>query len=359
MKSTRRVLIALVACLVAPGVAQASHNDSFFSTVPEAILNTPDGDLPFSVVREHDNIGATATADEPNFCQDGNLRFDYGASVWYDFRPPRDGVVGVFVARTGGQWTPVANIQPYTPPANYDFARSSCQVGALGGEARPTPVAVKTGETWKVQIGGVDGSQGSYRLEFTYDSDRDGDGLLDSADGCDTQGGPASNGGCPVPMLPPDGDDDGISDASDRCPRQDSRGRDRDKDGCLDVLRLHAIADSKLSFDQFRGGIEVKRLAVTGVPRGARVKVTCLGPRRGGRRRSCGGQLVRSAKTLVLRRFRGKRLRVGTAVVIRITARQATGKYIRYTVIRRGVGAKRIDRCTNAGSRKLRRTGCR
>ncbi len=358
MKSALPVLTALLACLGAPALAHASHNDSFFSSDPDSVLNTPDGDLPGFAVKEHDNVGASAPPDEPNFCANGDTQFDYGASVWYEFRPPRDGFVGVFLKQTGGNWRAIVNLQPYTPPSDYDFSRSSCQVASeLGGEARPTPVAVRRGETWKVQVAGVDGSQGSYRLEFAYDSDRDSDGVLDSADGCDTTPGPASNGGCPLP--PSDRDQDGIADTSDRCPGGDSRGRDRDKDGCLDVLLLHGIADSKLSFDQFRGGIEVRRLAVTGVPGGARVKVTCRGPRRGGRRRSCGGQLVRSARTLRLGRFSGKRLRAGSTLVIEITAPGATGKYIRYTVTRRGVGATRIDRCTNAGSTKLRKRGCR
>lgn len=349
--------MALLACVVVPGTAQASHNDSFFSEDPDSLLNTPDGDLPAFVVREHDNIGATAAVDEPNFCEKDGTRFNYGASVWYDFRPPRDGFVGVVLNQTGGDWRAVVNLQPYTPPSDYDPSRSSCrEAGELDGEARPAPVAVRAGETWKVQIGGVDNSQGSYRLAFGYDSDRDDDGLLDSADGCDTTPGPMSNGGCPVP--PQDGDQDGIADASDRCPSQGARGRDGDGDGCLDVIRLHAIAGAKLRFDRFRGGIEVRRLTVTGVPRGARVNVACRRPRRGGRRRSCARQLVRSARTLALRRFRGKRLQAGSTLVIRITAPLATGKYVRYTVRRRGAGVKRVDRCTNAGSRALRRRGC-
>ena len=47
--------------------------------------------------------------------------------------------------------------------------------------------------------------------------DRDHDGVINSADSCRAQPGPASNNGCP---LPPDGDGDGVPDSSDQCPAQ-------------------------------------------------------------------------------------------------------------------------------------------
>lgn len=49
-------------------------------------------------------------------------------------------------------------------------------------------------------------------------SDRDGDGVIDTADQCPDKAGPASNGGCPLPPPPPDGDGDGVPDTSDDCP---------------------------------------------------------------------------------------------------------------------------------------------
>ena len=51
--------------------------------------------------------------------------------------------------------------------------------------------------------------------------DADGDGVPDSSDACPTQAGPASNGGCPVPVVvppPADSDGDGVVDTVDACP---------------------------------------------------------------------------------------------------------------------------------------------
>ncbi len=51
-------------------------------------------------------------------------------------------------------------------------------------------------------------------------TDTDGDGVADTSDNCDTQAGPASNGGCPVVVPPPpptDTDGDGVADSTDRC----------------------------------------------------------------------------------------------------------------------------------------------
>jgi hypothetical protein len=45
-------------------------------------------------------------------------------------------------------------------------------------------------------------------------ADRDGDGVLDEADGCPAASGPASNRGCPLP----DRDRDGVADGADACP---------------------------------------------------------------------------------------------------------------------------------------------
>ena len=51
-------------------------------------------------------------------------------------------------------------------------------------------------------------------------ADADGDGVPDAADLCLSQAGPASNNGCPVPVLVADTDGDGVSDATDKCVAQ-------------------------------------------------------------------------------------------------------------------------------------------
>jgi hypothetical protein len=59
--------------------------------------------------------------------------------------------------------------------------------------------------------------------------DRDGDGVPDSRDDCDSDVGPASNNGCPVTtratdVPPPDTDGDGTADGLDRCPNEAGDG---------------------------------------------------------------------------------------------------------------------------------------
>ena len=88
-----------------------------------------------------------------------------------------------------------------------------------------------------------------------------------------------------------------------------------------------------------RRGVHLRRLAVR-APHGSTVRVACRGrtcPSRAGRAR------MRS-DLLVVRRMRGRFLRAGTIIEMRVTAAGKIGKYTRFRV-RRGVKPARVDRC--------------
>lgn len=71
--------------------------------------------------------------------------------------------------------------------------------------------------------------------------DSDGDGVVDSADGCVSEAGGAADAdgdGCPD-----DRDMDGVDDVDDLCPDEDARPADVDGDGCLDDLDADGVPD--------------------------------------------------------------------------------------------------------------------
>ena len=88
-----------------------------------------------------------------------------------------------------------------------------------------------------------------------------------------------------------------------------------------------------------RGGVRLRRLAVRAPP-GSTVRVSCHG-------RSCpyrsGGGRMRS-DLLVIRRMRGRFLRAGTIIEMRVTGAGRIGKYTRFR-IRRGAKPARVDLC--------------
>ena len=172
------------------------------------------------------------------------------------------------------------------------------------------------------------------------------------------QRGPRDLRGCP------DSDTDGRPDIDDRCPFYDSSDRDPNRDGCLD---LHLLVDSKIvPRGTYRGGIIIRSLRILKVPRGSRVSITC---RRSHGRRNCGSTLIRKAttasvratiaRTVRIRKLERKRLPFGSKITIRVTKPGATGWYRRYTVLRSAKVFKLTDRCSNVGSSKLRKRGCK
>jgi hypothetical protein len=143
-------------------------------------------------------------------------------------------------------------------------------------------------------------------------------------------------------------------DRNDRSPR----------DGCPDTLRNDRLVGVRMSVGGLSSGILLRSFIVTGVPKGARVVVACKLP--GGRR--CGGVRVRRAATasvlakaarrVPVKSLRNKRLPFGTQITVRVTARYATGKFIRLKVVNTARRISRQDFCMRPGSNKLRKKGC-
>lgn len=99
-------------------------------------------------------------------------------------------------------------------------------------------------------------------------------------------------------------------------------------------------------------GFRVRSLVVREAPRGARASVRC----KRGRRRACKSQR-RSARRGAVRfpRMRGKLLRPGTVLAVRVTKRNHVGKYVRYRIGRDGVPRRGRPRCMAPGSSKPKR----
>ena len=153
-------------------------------------------------------------------------------------------------------------------------------------------------------------------------------------------------------------DADGVADIDDRCPHENNEDRpDRRRRGCLQILQLDDDVTPKLSFNGIPGfGIRVTRFVVSGVPRGAKVRVSCVRP--GGR--SC-GKRARTARRLRFDDLRHKRLAAGSRISVSVTARRAVGYFGRYTILDRSPGYRLKQGCIPLGKKKVsfRRRSCR
>ncbi|MET0794443.1 MAG: hypothetical protein ABW061_23175 [Polyangiaceae bacterium] len=99
--------------------------------------------------------------------------------------------------------------------------------------------------------------------------DRDQDGIVDGADGCPDEKGPArddpAQNGCPdVTPLPRDRDDDGISDSDDACPNErGSSSDDKTKNGCPVAVVVEPTPPPKTDFDETFGSADAGPAEVT------------------------------------------------------------------------------------------------
>ena len=150
--------------------------------------------------------------------------------------------------------------------------------------------------------------------------------------------------GCAAPTPPPDTDGDGLIDQVDKCPRQDGRGRDANRDGCLDPLKL--LADAKLKYLNRSNGIRVRSLKVDNVVRGSRVRVRCS--------RGCRPRVykVKRNGSLPITHLKRKSLRARSRLTVEVTQPGAIGRLQIYT-IKRGDAAKRTY-CLRPGSATAR-----
>jgi hypothetical protein len=335
----------------------------------------------------------------------------YGKTVWYDFFPDVDGVVLIQAAG----FDAVIGMVPYNfSNARPFFDEWVCADHPTQAASESAVFDVSEGRSYSIQIGGYAGEgptplvpkSGDLEFGFTFFPDTDGDGVLDqddqcvdqpgkaslqgcpdddnddirnSQDRCPTQAGPLNFGGCPdsdgdgkpdpddacpavqgdlangcpSPPPPPDADGDGVLDnGADKCLGENSRPRDENNNGCLDLRTFSPtwIFKPGSYFDRRGGrivllGLSVKRFGVSGAPRGARVVVTCT-------QRECRRMAKRANSRALFGRLRGEELPAGVRVTIRVTAPGYVGRARVYTIKKNDFSA--TNRCLLPGSPRLR-----
>ena len=296
------MLVALLA-LPAGASAQAPVNDNYLDSLA---LNSPGERLERkSTLRDAQNTAqATVQSDvlsPPNSGGPAEVTTcggaSYGKTVWYDFYPD---VTGLVRLRASG-FDSVINVVPFNRTSFMPrFGRAQCaNESASTNEEFLAEVA--KGAAYTVQIGGVGDTGGNLEFLFDFLANTDGDGVLDDTDRCPKLKG-TGNRGCP--------------------------------------LRLSA--DATLRVLPTAGGIRLDRLRVS-LNRKARVEVRCKG---------CGKQ-VKRGRRVGFPKLRGRELPAGTKLEIRATRKGAFGSYTAYRIV--AGNFKKITRCMNPGSRKLRK----
>ena len=407
----RRLLIALLAALVALAVAPSfaaaappDNDDYWFSTR----INDPGDLLPDDFQDLTTNTDeATEQADlfdpgngggaeaEATICdaEDGREVY-YGKTVWWDFFPDVDGQVTI----EAGGFDAVIGLVPYDPNTGepfYDEWLCADDPNLTSNEREDFDVVA--GRSYSIQIGGYGGANGNHiayksgDLEFTFhfEPDTDGDGVLDESDNCVTTRGLQQFAGCPdddgdgvpeppdacpgvkgdlangcaspppppPPCPPPDVDGDGVCDRSEPagCVGENSRGLDANRNGCRDLRRF----DPRWIFtpDSFftrRGGrlvylgLEIDRIGVRNLPKGARVVVTCT--RRACRRSS--KRVKRANGPVLFGQLAGDDFRAGVKVTVRVMAPGYVGAARVFTIRRNRYSGE--NRCFMPGTSRLR-----
>ena len=346
--------IGMLALQATPAFANGA--DSYFDATR---INQPGQTLQKSYVDEGETVSAYGGYDfpepgipggEPTGCAGDGGTVNYNYTVWYEFHPHLSGELHVTVTSHTTGFRPVVSMLPYDPATNaWSGVGSECEYAAIDGVARPKTVKVSAGSHYKIQIGGettASDQDGNYRLDFTYDPDSDGDGVLDSADACPNESGPAGLKGCSA-----DSDGDGVRDAQDQCRTQPTGGHDANHNGCAD-LQI-ASAKIKASFDKWyrlAGGryvqVGVKNVAVrlTQLEPGTKLTLSCS---RHACRRHSAKMTRRGTKVSLLR---GAKLRKGTKITVRATRPGFIGRFFRLRV-KRDLSLS-SSRCTAPGSSK-------
>ncbi|MBE2319500.1 hypothetical protein DVA67_026270 [Solirubrobacter sp. CPCC 204708] len=296
--------VAAPSALAAPPV-----NDNYLASLPVdrvEFTNTVDlteattqPDL-FNPSRDGQTLGGGTT--ENTNCKGT----PFGKTVWYDLTPQAGGGVEVSAAAVG--FTPVVVVYEWSQ-ANSQITRMVDCTAAPGGELR---LDVEKGKSYTIQVGGAAATGGVATLSVDYFPDTDGDGELDGLDKCQDVPGIARFGGCPPELRVVPG----------------------------------------VGFNRTGGnGVQLSRLVVDRVPKGAKVVARCSG---------CGSQTVRAKKTgtVSLDKLVGKTVRAGGSIEIRVTLGRtgngtykfgATGSYFKWGVRANGL-SKRTTRCIEAGT---------
>ena len=292
---------------VATHVAGAPPNDDYLQSLR---LNSPGDRLERkSTLKDtQDTSKASVQTDvfnppesggpaEPTTCDGAS----YGRTIWYDFYPDVPGVVRV---RANG-YDAVISVIPFKRATGVpNFGNRAC-VNESSSTQEEMLTRVQAGRSYTIQLGGVGNVGGNLEFLFDFLADTDNDGVLDDADNCPRLDGGDRPSGCPKRLRPEV------------------------------VLRAQPI----------NGGIRVLALSVD-ASRGSRVEVSCT--------RGCRTEVKRAGRSdLKFRRIRGKNLRAGSKIEIRVTQRRAIGAYIAYRIT--DGNFTKIERCLRPGSKRPRR----
>ena len=303
--------------------------------------------------------GVVDSGDEPETCSGA----PFGKTVWAVYNATAAGTLAVSTAGTSERSgnPPLDTVLSVYNGTDGALIACNDDNGAVVSSA--VNLSVAAGTSYFIQMGGFDGASdspdsGLLNLSVTFTPappppDSDGDGIADPSDSCPSQPGPASNGGCPV--APPDTDGDGIADSSDRCPTQPGPASNG---GCPIIVvppppppplkNLRGV-DAKLGIRGTRTGAKITKLTVF-APRRTKIEVSCAP-------RGCSRQVLRSAlrafssATINVTRIKGKTLRKGTKLEIRVTKTGYMGQY-RGFLIKKGTASALPDKCLRPGSRR-------
>jgi hypothetical protein len=356
-------------------------------------------------LNDEDTIGATLEpgfdAAPNNTCTFNSNTITYKSTVWYAFQAARDGILNLEVFGSGTGFVPLLFYGQ-----DYFSGPTTCWLADAGSQhfGRTPDQFVNAGDVVVVGVASQSsGNDGTYSLGFQWDPDSDNDGTYDSDDRCDTQRGPASTRGCPdadgdhVADLDdlcdtaagpaslggcPDSDGDGLRDISDRCPTKsgkisgcpDADGdgnaegindacpgegttRDANNNGCQDLGKITAKWGFKPGsyFNRRTGkdlGLTIKKLAVSRLPRGARVTVSCT-------KRACKKKTKKAGKKgrvsfTKTKGIKGRKLKAGVKLTVRVSLAGFVGDARVYKIKPNDFSRK--DFCLRPGSKKLRKS---
>ena len=312
----RRAPLPLLACLLAlavgapaPAAAAPPANDNYLNSIP---VNGRGSRLSRETVKDaRDTREATVQADlfappntgagpETTTCEG----VAFGKTVWYDFHPDSYGTVEL---QTAG-FDAVVAVYEFDPLTSRITHSVGCMNEAGSTEDMFVPVARK--RSYTVQIGGVGAgaaaASGDLQLTFQFFGDLDRDGIFDPLDRCPSLAGVQAQSGCPPELK----------------------------------------ATPKLTATPTADGITVRKLTVA-ASKGAKVALSCV--------RKCSLKESHTAGTVSLKSIRGRALRAGAVLEVRVTKKGAIGLVYRYTVTRGNF--KRVDRCLLPG-KTTPRTKC-
>jgi hypothetical protein len=235
-----------------------------------------------------------------------------GKTVWYDLRPASAGGLEI---QTSAAFDHAVAVYEWNPGDSKITRLVTCQNTA--GTSEDVILDVAKGKSYTFQVGGVGGAGGQLSFKLDYYPDSDGDTILDAQDKCRTTPGIERFGGCP-PSL---------------------RGK----------------LSPSLNFANTGNGIRITRLAVDGVPKGAKVTARAGGA----------SQTVKAKRTgrVTLSKLAGRGVGSGASVDVRVTLGRtgsatykygATGASFTWPVKVGGLGA-RVNRCLHVGTGKVER----